>query len=214
VNDEMTVIYYTSDYEKPSFEKKIQRALLDATGGLPLISVSQKPISFGRNICVGEVGRSSLNAFRQFQIGVSAAETKYVCSAEADFLYPKERFEFIPSREDVFYCMNPVYMLKDGVYFKCKDICEASIIVGRRYVLDALEVLLHKKPMWDTRLNGGPRLDRIFLDRNVENVAVQTPIVTFKTKENMNAYDRHYRKQRTRKLPVWGTPMELSKVYL
>ena len=108
---DLTVIYYTSNREKPAFEAKIRQDLLLAIGDTPLISVSQQPIDFGRNICVGAVGQSEANAIRQFQIGAIAATTRFVCSAESDFLYAPERFAFCPDREDVFYGLTNWYVL-------------------------------------------------------------------------------------------------------
>ena len=93
---DLTVIYYTSNKEKELFESRIRESILDMIGDIPLISVSQKPIDFGKNICVGDVGVCGHNLFRQFQIGAKAAKTKYVCNVEADALYPKEYFEFTP----------------------------------------------------------------------------------------------------------------------
>jgi hypothetical protein len=45
----VTILYYTSNREDESFEKKIQENILKQTD-LPIISVSQKPINFGKNI--------------------------------------------------------------------------------------------------------------------------------------------------------------------
>ena len=48
----VAIIYYTSSREDPKFEKMVQDNILSVTD-LPIISVSQKPIDFGKNICVG-----------------------------------------------------------------------------------------------------------------------------------------------------------------
>ena len=60
-----TIIYYTANREKESFENKVRENILKVKGDLPVISVSQKPIDFGKNICVGDIGQNYLNAFRQ-----------------------------------------------------------------------------------------------------------------------------------------------------
>lgn len=68
----LTVVYYTSnwlDTQNPYFLENTKKQLLTAIGDLPLISVSQKPIAFGTNICVGEIGRSHLNLYRQILAG-------------------------------------------------------------------------------------------------------------------------------------------------
>ena len=72
-----TVIYYTSNREHRRFERKIIDSLVKQSDGLDIISVSQKPISLGKNICVGNVGQSVFNAWRQLQIGVREAKTEF-----------------------------------------------------------------------------------------------------------------------------------------
>ena len=94
---DLTVIYYTSNREKPEFENIIRQKILKTIGNTPLISVSHKPIKFGQNICVGDVGLSDYNIYRQMQLGCLEAKTKYVCTAEADCLYPPTGyFDFKP----------------------------------------------------------------------------------------------------------------------
>ena len=99
---DLTVIYYTSNYASPYFLANTLAILKNAIGDLPVISVSHKPMDFGRNICVGDIGRSHLNIYRQILIGAKAAETPYVALAEDDILYPASHFELRPSSMDVF----------------------------------------------------------------------------------------------------------------
>ena len=49
-----TIIYCSSNKELPEFEAKIVANLLKNCGDLPIISVTQKPMDLGRNICVGD----------------------------------------------------------------------------------------------------------------------------------------------------------------
>jgi len=106
IND-LTVIYYTANKEPPAFADAVRKQLLLAIGDTPLISVSQEPMpDFGRNICIGNVGRSFLNIWRQALIGVKAAETKFVAMAEADVLYPPNHFtDFRPKPDEFAYDM-------------------------------------------------------------------------------------------------------------
>lgn len=103
--NDLTVVYYTSnwlDTHNPFFLENTKKQLLKAIGNLPLISVSQKPIAFGTNICVGEIGRSHLNLYRQILAGCKAAKTKYVAMAEDDVLYSPEHFTYYRPQKDVF----------------------------------------------------------------------------------------------------------------
>jgi hypothetical protein len=91
-----TIVYYTSNGEKPEFEAKIVENLKQVSNGLPIISVSQKPMDLGTNICVGEVGKCYANGFRQLIIGVEAAKTEWIIVAESDCLYPPLYFNHPP----------------------------------------------------------------------------------------------------------------------
>ena len=52
--NDVTIIFYTSNDEDESFEKKIRDNILKQSNGIKIISVSRKPIDFGHNICIGE----------------------------------------------------------------------------------------------------------------------------------------------------------------
>ena len=149
-----TIIYYTANRESKGLTKLVQETLLKC--GLPIISVSQKPIDFGENICVGEVGFSSHNSVRQVQIGAEKATTRYVALAEADCLYPKEHFEYTPPRKDIFYYDRNVWMLRAKGFIKRRATSIAGIIVSRKKLLRSIEISLRKRELWyleDTKRN-------------------------------------------------------------
>lgn len=90
-----TIIYYTSNREYQSFERSIQQTIIENSNGIPIISVSQKPIDFGENICIGDIGTSELNILRQIRIGAVCAKTDFVIPCESDILYPPDFFSLI-----------------------------------------------------------------------------------------------------------------------
>src|SRR3989304_6181792 len=108
-----TVLYYTSNQEHQGLEQRVRENILARCGGLASISISQKPIDFGTNICVGEVGASGFNMFRQVLIGCEAAKTPFIISAESDCLYPPDYFTFRPKRDDVCYRNSNLYVMPD-----------------------------------------------------------------------------------------------------
>jgi len=223
--NDLTVIYYTSNREKPEFEKRIMRSLRHTSRPLPIISVSQKPIDFGTNICVGDVGRSAQNAWRQYLIGCKAAKTKFVCPAESDFLYPKEYFRFVPSRNDTIYCGRPVYILyaardKSHSFLRMR-ISEAVSMANREYMIEVLEDQLSGKPEWRPTLElkvedakrKGEHLPDLLTGFNVKRFNIKTPVVTFKTNENMHRKSTHLRGGSLRELPYWGDSLDLIRRY-
>jgi hypothetical protein len=79
-----------------------------------IISVSQKPIIFGKNICVGEIGRSWLSLYKQMMAGLEACETKYIGIAEHDVLYSSEHLQWIPPTDDTFYYNHNCWLVQWG----------------------------------------------------------------------------------------------------
>jgi hypothetical protein len=70
---------------------------------MPIISVSQKPIELGTNICVGEIGRSWISLYKQLLAGIEAAPTDWVVACEHDVLYPHCHLAYQPDDPGVFW---------------------------------------------------------------------------------------------------------------
>lgn len=68
----------------------------------PIISVSQKPISFGQNF-VMNLESSLLSMYKQILKGLEECKTDVVFLIEHDVLYHPSHFDFTPEREDHFY---------------------------------------------------------------------------------------------------------------
>jgi len=101
-----TVIYITDNKLEEKIDILCRKNILDSIGDLPLISVSQKPIDFGDNICVGELPRSSLSINIQMMEALKVVKTKYIAIAEHDCLYTPEHFAFIPPNDNFWYNDN------------------------------------------------------------------------------------------------------------
>ena len=213
----ITVVYYTANHENINFEDKIKRNLLKNINGLPLISVSQLPIDFGKNICVGEVGRSSYNQWRQLQIGVSTVKTKFVALAESDFLYTQEHFSFKPEAEDIFYAPLKVYQLCTMKFRLNKFIPmhrryrEGASIVGKDYLLETLDSILGPE-MWKTGIEiPSKMLPHLFLDKNISLFRNRIPLVTFRTDAGMHRHIHDDHPTGVDALPFWGDAKSLMK---
>lgn len=154
MNSDLSVIYYTSNYlEKKNkfFADNCREQLIKAIGGLPLIIVSQEPTMFGsntENVCVGDIGRSHLNIYRQILAGAKAAKTKFVAMAEDDILYSKEHFQpyrFIDNMNESTYYYD---MAKLSIFtwyrppifsFRTKRRVVNQLIAPRKMLIDNLE---------------------------------------------------------------------------
>lgn len=93
---DLTIVYYTANVINPKIMAANHRSLKKF--GYPIISVSQKPMDFGHNISVGNIGRSLQNIYRQVLVGAKAAKTEYVALCEDDTFYTEEHFQFRPTQ--------------------------------------------------------------------------------------------------------------------
>jgi hypothetical protein len=78
-----------------------------AAAGVPIVSVTLRPVvGFGRNIVL-DAERGHLTMFQQILAGLEAIDTDYVFLTEHDVLYHPSHFDFVPPQNDVFfYNMN------------------------------------------------------------------------------------------------------------
>jgi len=215
----ITVIYYTSNKEDPGFEGRIQENLLKVRGGLPIISVSQKPIDLGKNICVGDVGHTYFNEYRQILIGAKAAKTLYVIFAESDFLYPQCYFSFEPKGANIYRYRNIWIVHKDPkIYaYRRKIHSIGAQICKREYLIKILEKNLEGKPEWSDK-------EVVIRDRkgfDLFNVPFEffgddIACISFKTGDGMRRQTNIMpgRENIKLRLPYWGHVSNLRKEYL
>lgn len=154
---DLSVVYYTSNFleeKNPYFLSNTMKYLKDAIGDTQVVSVSHKPINFGENICVGDIGRSNRNIYWQILQGAKAAKTKYVAMVEDDVLYPPEHFVCRPSSDDILlYDMNKfsIFTWSKPMVFSWKHrMVIFTLICSRDLLVDSLEERLTKYPEYDT----------------------------------------------------------------
>lgn len=214
---DLTIIYYTSNREKPDFEKRVQENLVKVSKGLPIISVSHKPIDLGKNICVGDVGTSGFNMFRQVQIACQAATTPFVISAEADCLYPPDYFEFVPDRLDVPYRNSNLYVMPDArdYFFYKKEGATHAQIVGREFYLETLNKLFVGAPQWNVEEKNFPRERWHQLDvfTKIEYWHSKNPVFQIKTHRGMRYYT-HSDRTPIPEIAYWGKGTKVRAFYL
>lgn len=135
-------------------EQKVIDDMLTKSGNIPIISVSQKPMKLGKNICIGNVGHSSLNCRKQILMAAKLAKTEYVLCAESDSLYPPEYFNFKPTGDNFYRYENVwVMWLKDenrkNFYHKIGTWgYDGAQIVKREILIYLLEKHLKPYPDW------------------------------------------------------------------
>lgn len=205
-----TVIYYTHNREKPYLEEMVLNNILSTKGDLPLISVSQKPMpDFGHNICVGDVGSSYVNEFRQLRIGLDAATTDYVVCTESDCLYPSSGyFDFIPTDLRTVYNYDNVWMVNKKLnrYFK-RPSTHGSVIFGRLFLMEIIDRSLAGLPLWTREKLRFP----YFLPSDPWENFTGLPLLNIKSGDGVNGCKGGWDKTAPRPytIPYWG---DFSKV--
>lgn len=214
-----TIIYYTSNKETPEFEQRIVDSLSKTCGDLPIISVSHKPMDLGQNICVGDVGASGFNMFRQVLIGCKRAKTKFVITAEADCLYPPDYFKFVPKRDDICYRNSNTYLLglRRDYFYKKPEGGTWSQVIGREFYIKRLEYLFEDAPEWSVEEKNFPkerdRGEDIFTSGQIERFETGYPCISIKSGKGMRHYS-HSERVPIYDLPYWGDSRQFRKTYL
>jgi hypothetical protein len=221
----LSVIYYTPNYKDETFAEKIRQALLKTIGKTPLISVSQKPLKFGHNICIGDIGRSPRNVYKQMLIGAKEATTDYVGMAEDDTLYhpahfdshylpPLTRFGFNMSRWSI--CP----WLKPPVYSFVPTPCNSNMIAPRKLLIKLIEKRTEMYPdvevgkLW----NEPTKYDEKFgIGKYYVFKFMTAPTVSFTHYESLGFDFLKKRKRihpfRAYDIPYWGKVSDLLKQY-
>ena len=213
MNKEVSIIYASSNKELPEFEQRIRDNIIEHCGDIPIISVTQKPIDFGTNICVGEdVGVSGFNFFRQSLIACQAAKTRFVLSCEADTLYPPDYFQWVPDRDDKCYRNDNVYVMGQHrkYFFKKPGGATHGQIVNREFYIKTLEKWFEGEPKWDATQFNFPKeksrmkCEDVFWKTEIEYYHTENPVIQIKTSQSMRNYTSAIREP-IYELPFWGS---------
>lgn len=96
-------IFYTDFHLEPIILKVCQEQLKKSFNG-DIVSVSLKrPLDLGKNIVIKDRVRSYPTYILQILTALEALDTDIVFFIEHDVIYNKSHFDFIPSKDDIFY---------------------------------------------------------------------------------------------------------------
>jgi|WetSurMetagenome_2_1015567.scaffolds.fasta_scaffold01544_8 hypothetical protein len=219
---ETTIIYCSSNREDSLFEQKvIDNILKNKPYDMPIVSITQKPMDFGINFCVGDdVGVSGFNFFRQSQIACEKAQTRFVLSCEADCFYPPDYFTWIPPRDDKCYRNSNLYVMPQyrAFFWRKPEGATHAQIINREFYLNKLNELFEGAPDWDREVKEKNfpkeryRLEDIFPKKQIEYYETQNPVIQIKTTRSMRHYT-HSDRIDIHEIPYWGTGKEFRDKY-
>jgi len=113
---DVTALYYTANKIPEAFAKKVRDHFSTTFPNVPVVSVSQKPMDFGENICLGDIGCSVYNTYLQVYEGAKRAKTKYVVCLEDDTLLSPEHVAHEPPMDTFHYNLS-FWRIKRDVYY-------------------------------------------------------------------------------------------------
>ena len=96
------IVYYTDNRCEERIMRLVRDKLTQICNGYEIISVSQYPIDWGKNI-VMPLLHSPLSMFKQMLRGLQESDADIIFFAEHDVLYHPTHFDFTPAKKDVFY---------------------------------------------------------------------------------------------------------------
>ncbi len=208
----LTIIYYSANTEAPEFEKKITDSLVENSGGLPIVSVSRKPMDLGQNFCIGEQPVCYSNEWKQILLGLKAAFTRFCIAAESDCLYPPEYFTFTPKEDDRVYRYKNIwaYWKRRRNWFWRKPRCEGAQVCGREYWIKRLEYMIGGHQGWQPmEENPGVLVSKIFPKEG--GTWTGDPILTFKTGNSLGNKTSLCKMPPVMELPYWGSATNIYK---
>lgn len=219
---DLTLLYYSSNALNECVAKNFRNELLKTThGALPIVAVTQLPIEkgFGENICVGEIGQSYYNLYRQMYAGIKAVKTKYVALTEDDSLYNMEHFSHRPSSDGVIACNKSMWFLDKDIFWTKDHAGGFAFIAATDLVRDILDKRFEKYPeepmprsehkrKW---LEIGHESPLGLEDRPIEYFKTNTPLVTLCYWEATSGYPKRREKNSTvsDRLDYWGSAKDL-----
>lgn len=214
--NDLTILYYTANKISEYFMRNVQYDLACVINGeIPIISISQKPIDFGSNICVGEIGASAYNVYVQILAGAYLARTKYVACCEDDTLYSFEHFTIRPPDDAFYYNINRWILEEYGLYRYRRRTTMCACIAPTDLLISTLEERFDKYPE-DPKTGlpfGEPgrvedRLRLSYKKRIFFNT--ELPILTFNHKHGLGRPRKAYEVDTQQpELHPWGNAKEL-----
>ena len=195
------IVYYTDSKLEENLDKAVREQIIKAANGIPIISVSQKPLDFGTNICVGEKPRCYLSLYEQLLTGLEATEKDaIVFTCEHDVFYHPCHFEFKPEHNDrIYFNLNRYYWSKHVNYF-VKAIGKRALSqgIGHRDIF-----IEHAKDQVKKRVDNAVS----YCIGPFENFESEFPNVDIRHGGNFSNSDRFREgEQRFYHIPHWDTP--------
>lgn len=219
---ELTIIYYSANRIDERFAERVRAHLVETAAGIPIISITQRPVALGRNLCLGDIGFSTWNVYWQVLVGAMHAETPYIACAEDDTLYNAEHFAARPPHDCFWYNLSRWWVEPQGVFRWRNRSAMHACVASRSLMVETLwtRFKAYPDPIFDRKkLRSWGEPGRYEGNLNLPEVKrdffkTLTPIVTFDHRGSLYGLRRWNADDRIeRELPHWGTASGLLEEF-
>jgi hypothetical protein len=220
-----TLLYYSANLIPETFAVSIRNRIQEQSDrlGMPIISVTHKPIDFGKNICVGELKPCPYNVYKQILIGTRIVDTDTIVCVEDDTLYTDEHLSFIPLNDETFFYNSTRLLVERRRYVKKGNrTLMSQCVVSTKLMLETLERRYEKYPHMDFHAvkwfcePGRYEFKALKLPQPIrEYFTTEFPSLTFSHRNNMGGVRKVFEDDgKFEEIPYWGNARELwEKVY-
>jgi hypothetical protein len=207
------VIYYTdSSTIDEGLARAVRKQIKKAVGPIPIISVSQKPLNFGQNICVGEKPLTYQSMYEQLLAGLEAApEGSIVYMCEHDVFYHPSHFAKLPEKKDHCYFNSNRYYWRLGMPYFFKARGKKTMSHGVAYREYMIEHCKERIAQWNAGSEKANRINIRWYEWKSER-----PNVDIRHGKNLTP-DGHWKNEYFRgnregikNLPGWGGPQHFQ----
>lgn len=208
-----TVIYYTDHRIEQTLARVVIKQLQKSAMYIPIVSVSQKPMNLGNNICVGEKPRCNRSILEQILVGLEKApKGSIIYLVEHDVIYHTSHFAKIPNQKNALYYnrsrfhwqpMLPNYLPSLG------DRALSQLVCYREYLMDTIKEWLSTSddPTISTRFPA-----RFFdFKSDKPNIDIRHGDNFTRSGHRKGRYSRGKQKGLVDNLPGWGSPKHMAK---
>lgn len=206
------IVFYTDSQLDESLARAVRSHLKKVVGPIPIISVSQKPLNFGKNICVGDLLRNQQSMHEQILAGVKVApENSIIYLCEHDVFYHPSHFAYIPRTDKaIYFNTNRVYW-KQGVNTFLPATSKRALSHGVAY----REYLIQyaKKRIKDLKRDSNSRMQTRWFTWKSErpNVNIRHDMnLIFSGRHKERYYAKHLKG--IKNLPGWGGTKHFQSV--
>jgi hypothetical protein len=199
------IIYYTNNICDEWIMDFVMNKLKEVR--LPIISVSHKPMDFGRNIVV-DLPSARESIFKQIVIGLQASTADVVYLVEHDVLYHREHFQHEPRNVQHFLYNQNVWQVdvETGTATFRESKRTSQLIAYRDELLYYFDQLAERmKNPYGGMIGVAPRTHRIegVNTNGVRGFMSEWPNIDFRHKDNISKYV-HTNEIEATGVPLWG----------